>query len=754
MGRKKKNGLYILNRSEKGNPMVNEDLIRILFVEDLPSDAELAEWELRNEGLHFTSIRVETKEEFLKALEEFRPDLIISDYSMPQFDGLKALRLSLKHDPDIPFIILTGSTNEETAVDCMKVGATDYVIKESIRRLPFAVLEALEQKKTRLAREEAEREKKESQEELEAIYQNSPLIMILVDEKGRVQKVNDFATRFVGQSSEEMICRQGGEALRCLHAFDDPKGCGFGPFCLQCWVHRIVRDTFETGVGHHHEEVSLPVSIKNKKKTLTFLLFTTRLTIRKQPMVLVTILDITQRKEAEEALKEKSVFLSTLVDAIPAPVFYKDAEGRYLDVNKSFEEFFGQTRQDLVGKSVFDISPRELAAIYQAKDLELLQHPGVQVYETQVKDARGLVHDVVFHKAVFKNADGQVSGLIGVILDITEHRRAEEALCQSEEKYRNIFNNAVEGIFQATPAGRFLTANPALARIYGYGSPEELIETVTDIAEQIYVDPEQRREYSRILDEKGEVKDYELHLKRKDGTTFWISNNARAVYDSMGKILFYEGLSEDITRRKEAEIKLNESLESLRKAIGTTIQVMVAAVETRDPYTAGHQKRTTDLARAIASEMGLPQDRIEGIRLAGAIHDIGKISVPAEILSKPIRLSEIEFSLIKEHSKYGYEILKEVESPWPLADMVLQHHERMDGSGYPQGLKGEDILLEARIIAVADVVEAMASFRPYRPALGIEAALEEIEKNAGVMYDKEVVVSCLRLFREKGFGFE
>jgi len=213
-------------------------------------------------------------------------------------------------------------------------------------------------------------------------------------------------------------------------------------------------------------------------------------------------------------------------------------------------------------------------------------------------------------------------------------------------------------------------------------------------------------------------------------------------------------LTDEITDRKQAEEKLKDTLESLGKAVGTTIQVMVSAVEARDPYTSGHQIRSADLARAIAMEMGLPQDKIEGIRMAGSIHDIGKLSIPAEILSKPTKLSELEFSLIKEHAQQGYEMLKNVESPWPLAEIVYQHHERMDGSGYPRNLKGEEICMVARILAVADVVEAMASHRPYRPSLGIDAALNEIEKNRGTLYDKAVVDTCLRLFREKGFQLE
>jgi len=215
-----------------------------------------------------------------------------------------------------------------------------------------------------------------------------------------------------------------------------------------------------------------------------------------------------------------------------------------------------------------------------------------------------------------------------------------------------------------------------------------------------------------------------------------------------------ELLQADIREREHAEEQLQQTLESLRKAVSATVQVMVSAVETRDPYTAGHQLRSANLAQAIATEMGLPQDKIEGIRMAGSIHDIGKLSIPAEILSKPTKLSEIEFSLIKEHARQGYKILKNVESPWPLAEIVRQHHERMDGSGYPRNLKRTEILIEARILAVADVVEAMASHRPYRPGLGIDLALSEIEKNRGIFYDDAVADACLRLFREKGFQLE
>jgi HD-GYP domain-containing protein (c-di-GMP phosphodiesterase class II) len=186
-------------------------------------------------------------------------------------------------------------------------------------------------------------------------------------------------------------------------------------------------------------------------------------------------------------------------------------------------------------------------------------------------------------------------------------------------------------------------------------------------------------------------------------------------------------------------------------AMGGIIQAMSLTVEAKDPYTSGHQRRVSDLARAIAQEMNLPEDQIDGIRMSGAIHDIGKISVPSEILSKPTKLSPLEFSLIKNHPNVGYDILRDIEFPWPIAQITLQHHERINGSGYPMGISGNEILLEAKILAVADVVEAIASHRPYRPAYDIGVALNEIAQKKGILYEPDVVAACLRVFEEKKY---
>jgi putative two-component system response regulator len=209
-----------------------------------------------------------------------------------------------------------------------------------------------------------------------------------------------------------------------------------------------------------------------------------------------------------------------------------------------------------------------------------------------------------------------------------------------------------------------------------------------------------------------------------------------------------------LSQRDRAETDLQQSLEMLQRALEGIIHTVAVTVETRDPYTAGHQKRVASLACEIARQMGLGEHVIDGIRMAGVIHDHGKISVPAEILSKPGSLTRLEFGIIQTHPQVGYDILKKIEFPWPVDRMILQHHERTDGSGYPQGLKKDQILLEARIISVADVIEAMAYHRPYRPALGIDEALNEIRKNSGVIYDREVVDACLAIFEKGRFEFE
>jgi len=542
------------------------------------------------------------------------------------------------------------------------------------------------------------------------------------------------------------------------------------------------------------------------------------------------IIDITERKQAEEALRENQRQLADIVQFLPDPTLAINKEKRIILWNKAIEEMTGIPAAEMVGKGdyVYTI-PFYGEARPQMMDLVFLDNKEVKArYPDITREGDSLTAEVFCnalynHKGawVFTKASplhdqfGNIIGAIQRIRDITDRKRIEEerekillwqqgvnqlqqsllATATLEEKLRAITDSIVS-IFDAdfcriwliqpgdlceqgcvhaevnegphicryrdrclhllASSGRYTHTDGKIHRRVPFGC-YKIGRIASDddhkfLTNDVQNDPRvHNHEWAREL---GLVSFVGYQLSVTGGKTLGVLALFAKHPISFQEDTILDGLSSAVAlviQRDIAEESLHQTLESLRKAIGTTIQVMVSAVEARDPYTAGHQSRSADLARAIAKEMGLPKDRIEGIRMVGSIHDIGKLSIPAEILSKPKKLTEIEFSLIKEHSRSGYEMLKDVESPWPLAEIIYQHHERMDGSGYPRNLKGDDILMGARILAVCDVVESMASHRPYRPALGLNAALEEISRNRGVLYDPEVVDACLKLFQEKGY---
>ncbi len=326
----------------------------------------------------------------------------------------------------------------------------------------------------------------------------------------------------------------------------------------------------------------------------------------------------------------------------------------------------------------------------------------------------------------------------------------KEHLRSSEEKFLLVFKHSPNGMCISTVChGRYVDVNDLYANTVGYTREELIDRTSFDI--NLWVDAAERDALVQKLIRTDKVTNFELHFRDKKGNIHLGLTSASLL--KIGGDSYILSQTQDITERKQIEKDFQSSLLRLKKAIGSTIQVLVAVLESRDPYTAGHQNRTANLAGSIATAMGLPQEKIEEICMASIIHDIGKLSIPTEILTKPSKLMNIEYSIIKEHCKKGYEMLKDIESPWPLAEIVYQHHERLNGTGYPRHLHGDEILMEARILSVADVVEAMASHRPYRASLGIEAALEEIEKNRGILYDAFVADTCLKLFREKEYKF-
>jgi len=332
-----------------------------------------------------------------------------------------------------------------------------------------------------------------------------------------------------------------------------------------------------------------------------------------------------------------------------------------------------------------------------------------------------------------------------------QRKKAEEALHQSQQEFISIFRDSPEGIVYVDEKGDILDINLRFSELFGYSLKEIKGKNINCGI----IHPPDKIEEGKDIDSKALLKGYvnfETIRKKKDGTLFPVSMSGSPVIID-GRPRGIIGMFADITERKKNEEQLKESFKKLQKTMEDSIEAISLITEARDVYTAGHQRKVSGLAVALAEEMGLSKDRVEGIKIASLIHDIGKINLPAEMLSKPGKLSEIEFKLIQNHSRIGYDILKKIDFLWPIAEIVLQHHEKIDGSGYPRGLKGDEILLEAKIIGVADVVEAMSSHRPYRPALGIDVALEEITQNKGTLYDPEVVDACLNLFKEKGFKF-
>ena len=463
--------------------------------------------------------------------------------------------------------------------------------------------------------------------------------------------------------------------------------------------------------------------------------------------------DITDRKRAEEALRDSESKYQFLAESMADVVFTLDINLVTTYVSPSIERMLGFTPEERVTQKVDQqLTPKSQKLVFEGliAELDREKEEGAdpnrsQTLELEFYHKDGSIKHLVTYIRGMRDSEGNLTGFYGSHHDITDRKRTEETL-------RLITDNMSDMIRVTDLQGVNLYVSPSHVKILGYTQEERVGKSGFDL---IHPDDLEHifNVFSEGLSNKRPAK-VVYRIKHAEGHYIWLETIGDQLKNDQGEMTAVIMSSRDITDRKLAEQQLQDTLESLRKAVGVTIQVLATTVEARDPYTAGHQLKSANLARAIAMEMGLPQEKIDAIRMAGSIHDIGKLSIPAEILSKPMKLSELEFAMIKEHAGKGYEMLKDVVSQWPLAEIIRQHHERMDGSGYPRNLKRDDILIEARILAIADVVESMASHRPYRPALGLNAALEEIEKNKETLYDAGAADACLRLFREKGFQLE
>jgi PAS domain S-box-containing protein len=557
----------------------------------------------------------------------------------------------------------------------------------------------------------------ESEKRYRKLFEDSLDAIVITDRKGNFFDLNEAALNLFGYSKEEI---------------------SEIPF-PQLYVEQEDSSRFQRDMEAKGAVSDFEVKLRRKDGSImTCVLFATARRANGKGVVGYQgiVRDISTQRATEEALRESEEKYRQLLNHAPAGIYEVDFIKRtFIDVNDVMCEYTGYSKEELLSLSPFDILNEDSKRHFMERMTKMLSGEKVpETVEYKIKGKNGREFWVLLNsKLVYEN--GFPKGATAVVHDISERKLAEEAIRKSEERYRLLVDHANDGIFIAQQ-GKVKFSNPRTLEILGYDSDE--LSTLPYMA---LIHPDDRAIVQRAKDMRGingeSSSIYSIRVRTKAGKQIWAQISSVPIFweDQPATLNFVR----DITVQKTAEDELKQTIEKLRKATGATIQAMAQTVEVRDPYTAGHQRRVSNIARAIATAMALPSEMIEGIRMAGNIHDIGKISVPAEILSKPGSLTDIEFALIKAHPKTGYDILKGIEFPWNIARIVLQHHERLDGSGYPQGLCGEDILLEARILAVADVVEAMASHRPYRPALGLEKAVEEIRSKKNRLYDAGVV---------------
>jgi PAS domain S-box-containing protein/putative nucleotidyltransferase with HDIG domain len=460
-----------------------------------------------------------------------------------------------------------------------------------------------------------------------------------------------------------------------------------------------------------------------------------------RPARLLTLRDITGIRRA----REQEARLAAVVTSSPDAIFTTDLEGVVRTWNAGAEAQYGYPAAEMIGASVALLIPPGGEAEVQSVVRTVLEEGHLANFESARRRRDGSLVEVLHSFAAVRDERGEVVAVSVIGHDVTERNRDERARRESDDKFETAFNASPDLISVTRRSdGTILEVNDGYQRMLGYTRAESVGRNTSELA--LWAKPADRDAFTRKLAGSGEVKDFETRLRRKDGTIIDVSISARG-FELHGEECMLS-VVHDITSRKQTENNLRTANLRFETMVRGVAEAMGRVVEARDPYTQGHQVRVARIGKSIAEEMGLSGDEVDGIEMAGLVHDIGKLAVPAEILSKPGRITDVEFALIQEHPQVGYEILKGIDFPWPVADIVLAHHERQDGSGYPDHVAGADIAIAARILGVADVVEAMSSYRPYRPALGSEAAIAELETHAE-RYDPTVVAAFLARY-ERG----
>src|SRR5450756_968866 len=589
-------------------------------------------------------------------------------------------------------------------------------------------------------------ERKQAEENLACLNQQNELILrsaaegiLGLDSQGNHTFVNPAAARMLGYAAEELLGRPSHSTWHHTKADGSPypgEECEIYAAYRDGAVHRTSTEVFwrRDGTSFPVEYVSTPINEQGRLAG-----------------AVVTFADITDRKQAEEALRRREREFSTLVENASDMIARYDTDLRCTYCNSAVERPLGISAPWRLGKTPLEAGvPREQADFISQSLRQVLQTGAEQEIEQSYPLPSGQKH---FTTRIVPERDeqGSIGSLLAITRDITERKQAEEELQLSQQRLSLHVEQTPLAVIEFDLEGRVREWNPAAAAVSGY-SREAAIGQYWTFIVPAAIHGQLEGVWAAIVEQRGGNRSTNENIT-KDGRKISCEWFNTPLVGPGGRTIGVASLIQDVTEQVEAQEEVRRQAEQLRRTVEGAVLAMSHVVETRDPYTAGHERRVAELATAIAGEVGMDGEELTALRHAGLIHDIGKIAVPAEILAKPGRLSEVEFNLIQQHPATGFDILAAIDFGRPVAEMVLQHHERLDGSGYPRGLSGEDILPEARILAVADVVEAMSSHRPYRAALGMEAALAEIREHAGVKYDADVVAACVRLVEEQGFQF-